>query len=914
MSEISKDDTAAGLPPSSIAIVGMAGRFPGAQNIDEFWRNLCTGVESISRFADAELEDSFGADIRNAANFIKARPILENVEQFDAEFFGMYAREAELTDPQQRIFLECCWEALEDAGCDPAAYRGSIGVFAGSSINTYFLNSVCADRRTIEEFTSSYQVGCYPMLLGAGPDYLATRVSYKLDLKGPSVTLQTACSTSLMAVAQACQSLMLYQADMALAGGVSVTFPQKRGYQHLEGGMVSADGRCRPFDADASGTVFGSGAGVVLLKRLEEALADGDHIYAVIRGCGVNNDGATKVGFTAPSVEGQASAIEMALANAGVEARSIGYVECHGTATPLGDPIEVAGLTKAFSSSTSDTRFCAIGSVKGNIGHLDAAAGVTGLIKTALSLKHGLLAPSLHYRRPNPQIDFSKTPFFVNDKLAGWPESSAPRRAGVSAFGLGGTNVHMVLEEAPASEELHPLPDDSQVILLSARTAAALDRSRLNLAARLRVDHETPLSDIAYSLQVGRRSFEHRQSIVAGNREDALAKLAGQEQNGVRTGARLAKAPEIVFMFPGQGAQYPGMGRDLYEREGEFRRCIDYCADILKPLMAADLREMLYPTVDSPEAARRLMSTVAAQPAIVSVEYALAKLWMSWGVRPQAMIGHSIGEFTAAVLAGVFSLEHGLALVAARGRLMQELPGGAMLAVRLPESEVLPLLTSDLAVAAINGPALCVVSGPYGAVDALEKSLAARSVVSRRLHTSHAFHSSMVDPVVEPLRQQIAAYPIVGAQDPLCVLRVRRLDSRRSGYFAAILGESCARARSLCGRHRAGERIGFRGLGRGRTWKCVVDLGVAGYSRPRRAGHCIDAGFRPGNQRPRLFVRRAGPRLDTGSCAGLARGARGTAAARSFAHLPLRATPPLDRPARPRRRLEHQSVHAGRRG
>jgi amino acid adenylation domain-containing protein len=734
----------------------MAGRFPGAKTVEQFWRNVCDGVESITRFAETELEDSFGPEVRGAANFVKARPILQDVDQFDAEFFGMYAKEAELTDPQHRIFLECAWEALENGGYDPAAYRGSIGVFAGSSINTYFLNNVCGERRTIEEFTSNYQVGSYPMLLGAGQDFLATRVSYKLDLKGPSLTLQTACSTSLLAVAQACQSLQLYQADMALAGGVSISFPQKRGYQHLEGGMVSADGTCRPFDADATGTIFGSGAGVVLLKRLEDALADGDTIYAVIRGSGVNNDGASKVGFTAPSVDGQAAVIEMALATAGVAAESIGYVECHGTATPLGDPIEIAGLTKAFRASTQNLQFCALGSVKGNVGHLDAAAGVTGLIKTALALKHGVVPPSLHYHRPNPQIDFAKTPFFVNSTLRPWPAAAAPRRAGVSAFGVGGTNVHLVLEQPPAAAERGSVAAQGpQVIVLSARTPAALEAARRNLATHLRDAAGSRFADIAYSLQVGRRAFDHRSSLVARDPADAIAKLDGRDRDMLHSGSRLAQSADVIFMFPGQGSQYPDMGRGLYETEGEFRRQMQRCADIVRPLMADDLLSMVYPAVHSPEAKQRLMSTVAAQPAIFSVEYSLAKLWMSWGVQPQAMIGHSVGEFVAAVLAGVFSLEDALALVAARGRLMQELPGGAMLAVRLPEAQLLPLLTPSLALAAINGPALCVVAGPHEAVEALEKALAARHVVSRRLHTSHAFHSPMVEPVIEPLRRQL---------------------------------------------------------------------------------------------------------------------------------------------------------------
>jgi amino acid adenylation domain-containing protein len=776
-------------PLGAIAIVGMAGRFPGAGNLREFWRNLCGGVESITRFEDSDLEDSFGAEIRNAPNFVKARPILENPELFDAPFFGMHAKEADLTDPQQRVFLECSWEALEDAGYDPGTYGGAIGVFAGCSPSTYFLNNVCGDRRTIEEYTSSYQVGCYPMLLGASRDFLATRVSYKLDLKGASLTLQAGCSTSLLAVAKACQSLLLYETDMALAGGVSITFPQKRGYQHLDGGMVSADGTCRPFDADASGTIFGSGAGVVLLKRLEDALSEGDHIYAVIRGSGVTNDGASKVGFTAPSVAGEAGAVEMALAAAGVNARSISYVECHGTATPLGDPIEVAGLTKAFAAGTSEVQFCAIGSVKSNIGHLDTAAGVAGLIKAALSLKHAQIPATLHYKRPNPQIDFSQTPFFVNDKLRPWAAGSGPRRAGVSAFGVGGTNVHVILEEAPRNPaERSRAAAGPQLLVLSARSEAALDAARRNLADRLREPGAPALADVAYSLQVGRRAFDHRLSVVAQTGAAAVAALDAGESRLVQSGARQSKAGDVVFMFPGQGAQYPGMGLELYEHEGEFRRQIDRCSEILAPLMGTDLRALLYPSSASADAKQRLMSTVAAQPAIFSIEYALAHLWMSWGIKPRAMIGHSVGEFVAAALSGVFSLEAALGIVAARGRLMQELPGGAMLAVRLPEAEVLPLLTPGLAIAAINGPALCVVSGPYGEVDALEKALTGRNVVNRRLHTSHAFHSAMVDPMIEPLRAHLQSVRLSAPSIPYvsCVTGdwIRAEEATSPAYWA----------------------------------------------------------------------------------------------------------------------------------
>ena len=423
--------SAAGETEGRIAIIGMAGRFPGAQDIATFWRNLCNGVESVTFFTDDQLEDGAEPATRASASYIKARPVLPDVDQFDAGFFDMRDREAALTDPQHRVFLECAWEALEDAGYDSAAYRGAIGVFAGCSMNTYFLNNVCRDRKAIEDFTDTFQVGDYPVLMGAGREFLATRVAYKLDLRGPALTIQTACSTSLVAVAQACQSLLLYQSDMALAGGASISFPQHRGYLHQEGGMVSADGHCRPFDASASGTIFGSGAGVVLLKRLEDAIADGDQIYGVILGCGLSNDGAGKVGFTAPSVDGQVAAIEQALAQAGVAADSISYVECHGTATPLGDPIEVAALTKAFRKSTEAQGYCAIGSVKGNIGHLDAAAGVAGLIKTALMLRNRELAPSLNFQAPNPHIAFEGGPFFVNTRLrslAGRRRSASRRR------------------------------------------------------------------------------------------------------------------------------------------------------------------------------------------------------------------------------------------------------------------------------------------------------------------------------------------------------------------------------------------------------------------------------------------------------------------------------------------------------
>lgn len=451
---------------NGIAIIGMSGRFPGAENLDQFWQNLIAGVESISFFSDEELSATGlnVAALKKESNFVAGRGIVKDPDLLDAAFFNISPKEAEIIDPQQRIFLEACWQALEDAGVDPARTKTYVGVFAGMSNNTY------SDNLSVRPGLA--RPGHKQATL-ADRDYLATRVAYKLNLKGPALSIQTACSTSLTAVAQACMSLLCYQCDVALAGGVSVTFPQKRAYIP-EGGMLSPDGRCRPFDAQAAGTNFSDGLGVVVLKRLDEALNDGDQIYAVIRGFGVNNDGSAKVGFAAPSVDGQAEAIALALAQAGVESDTISYIEAHGTATPLGDPIEIAALTQAFRSGTSRKNFCAIGSAKGNIGHLDAAAGVTGLIKAALALKHKQIPASINFTEPNPKIDFANSPFYVNDKLADWKPGPTPRRAGVSSFGVGGTNVHIVLEEAPQTKPSSPARA-FQLLPISARSSAALD-------------------------------------------------------------------------------------------------------------------------------------------------------------------------------------------------------------------------------------------------------------------------------------------------------------------------------------------------------------------------------------------------------------------------------------------------------
>lgn len=746
---------AAGEAEPGFAIVGMAGRFPGAGDLGEFFRNVCAGVDSIEHFAEHELEDAFPDEIRRGSNFVRARSTLPGVDLFDYRFFGMTPREAGLTDPQQRIFLECCYEALEDAGYDPAGYAGKVGVFGGSSISTYLLKHVLNDRAAVERFTSEYQVGMYSELLGALTDTLATRVAYKLGLRGPAATVHTACSTSLYAVTQACESLQSGQCDMALAGGVSITFPQNRGYQYLEGGIVSADGKCRPFDAQGSGTVFGSGAGVVILKRLAAAQADGDHIYAVVRGYGVNNDGAAKAGFTAPSTAAQAEAIAMAHASAGIEPGTIGYVEAHGTATPLGDPIEFAGLRKAFGADAGAGGRCALGSVKANIGHLDAAAGVVGLIKSALCLQHKTIPPLVNYRAPNPHIDLDHSPFYVPTVRQSWEAKGEPRRAGVSAFGVGGTNVHVVLEEAPPAQvravsQHEALP---QLLVTAARSRAGVQAQWDALVEHCQAHAELSLADAAHTLQQGRRAFEHRIAGVAASTQQVVDLRSGSLSKGCAMDSR-----GVVFLFPGQGSQFAGMARRLYDLLVDFRAEVDRAAELLKPRLELDLRDLLLDA--SAAAPERLQETYLAQPALFVVSHGLAKVWQRFGVRPAACVGHSVGELAAAAFAGALPYDATLAFVAERGRLMQGLPKGSMLAVRMTEAELRGELPAGLDMAAINGPQACVVAGPTDAIEAYASQLQARDVAHRVLRTSHAFHSSMMDGALDALAH--AARDLVG--------------------------------------------------------------------------------------------------------------------------------------------------------
>jgi acyl transferase domain-containing protein/acyl carrier protein len=735
-----------------VAVIGLSGRFPGASNVEVFWRNLQNAIESIIRFTDEDLIASgIDRELINDANYVKANGVLDDVDRFDASFFGFSPREAEILDPQHRFILECAWQALENAGYSPEAYNGSIGVYAGARSSLYLLTNLLPNRQEILQSVSQHQV-----FLSNDLGTLATKISYKLNLEGPSYTVETTCSTSLVAVHLACQSLLSGECDMALAGGVGISPQQKAGYLYEEGGILSPDGHCRAFDANAQGTVGGDGIGLVVLKRLEDALADRDSIRAVIKGSAINNDGALKVSYTAPRIESQAKVISAAQAIAEVDPETISYIEAHGTGTPLGDPIEVAALTQAFRMSTDKKGFCAIGSVKTNIGHLGAAAGVAGLIKTVLALQHKKLPPSLHFQQPNPKIDFANSPFYVNTQLSEWKTNGTPRRAGVSSFGMGGTNAHVILEEAPPVS-LSSSSRPYQLIVLSARNPLALETATSNLVIHLKQHPDLNLADVAYTLQMGRRRFDHRRVLVCQDLDEAISALEPVDPQRVFTQFHEPTTRPIIFMFPGQGAQYVGMGRELYATEPVFRSHIDDCCERLQPRLGLDLRQVLYADTEQIEvASQRLKQTALAQSALFVTEYALAQLWMAWGIRPQAMIGHSIGEYVAACLAGVFSLDDALKLVVARGQLMQQLPAGAMLSVSLSKEQVQPWLHQDLSLAVHNAPSLCVVSGTESAIDSLQTQLTQKGIEYRRLHTSHAFHSAMMEPILESFANKVS--------------------------------------------------------------------------------------------------------------------------------------------------------------
>ncbi|WP_149141843.1 type I polyketide synthase [Gemmobacter caeruleus] len=741
---------------TDIAIVGMAAHLPGAASINDYWQNLRAGVESIRHLSEAELiaHGESPAKMRHP-NYVPAAAPLDGFADFDADFFGFSPKEAAILDPQHRQFLEVAWEALENAGHMPEGFGGAIGVYAGCGMGSYFYFNLCSNRDLVEN------TGMFLLRhTGNDKDFLSTRVSHILDLKGPSINVQTACSTSLVALHYAAQALLSGECDMALAGGVTIELPQARGYVFNEGEILSPDGHCHAFDHRAQGTVFGSGAGCVVLRRAADAIRDGDHIWAIVKGSAVNNDGAAKAGYLAPSVEGQARCVAEAQAVAGVPSDTVDYVECHGTGTYLGDPIEVAALTQGFAESGQGVGTCRIGSVKTNIGHLDTAAGVASLIKVALSLHHREMPPSLGYEAPNPAIDFETSPFRVNDRLTAWEATAHPRRAGVNSLGVGGTNAHAVLQEAPdraASEEsLWPF----QPIVISARSKAALDAQAARLAAHLRAHPEQPLADVAYTLKEGRRAFEKRRVLVAESHEQAADLLEGKDPRRVFNHEPL-DAPEVVFMFPGGGAQYAGMARDLYDTEPEFRDWMDRGLAVLQPKLDYDIRALWLPEPGDEAAANDRLKRPSVQlPLIMITEYALAKLYESWGISPAALIGHSMGENTAACLAGVMSFEDCIGLVHLRGQLFDTVPPGGMLSVPLDEAALRPRLTGDLDLASVNAPGLCVVSGPDAALAELAATLAAEEVETQRIAIDIAAHSRMLTPILTRFGDYLRAIPL----------------------------------------------------------------------------------------------------------------------------------------------------------
>ncbi len=737
---------------TDIAVVGMAGRFSGARNIVEFWNNLRGGVESLTRFTEAELLAA-GADPADLAdpNYVPVGAVLPDMECFDAKFFGFSPREASIMDPQHRHFLEVSWQALENAGHMPEHFAGSIGVFGGSGHNAYMPYNLLSNPALMR------QVGFFLVRhTGNDKDFLTTRVSYLLNLKGPSVNVQTACSTSLVAIHLGVQSLLNRECDMALAGGVTIEMPHRHGYVYRESEILSPDGHCHAFDADSKGTVFGSGAGVVVLRRLQDAIDDGDFIHAVIKGSAVNNDGSSKVGYMAPSVDGQAQAIAEALAIADVSADTITYVEAHGTGTPVGDPIEVAALTQAFRQSTDKKQFCGIGSVKSNIGHTDTAAGVANFMKVALALQHGELPPSLFFEKNNPACEFESSPFYVNSTLKKWtPPAGVPRRAGVSSLGVGGTNAHIVVQEAPVRAPSGP-SRRQQLIVQSAKSTVSLDAGSQALAAHFEREPGVNLADAAYTLRAGRRAMKHRRVVVASSAQEAAMLLTAKDTSRVFTDTAIDDARSVAFMFAGGGAQHPNMGLDLYREEPVFRAAVDEGLAICERKLNRPLRDVMFPAAGKvDEAARKLEQPSLALPALLTIQVAQARLLMSWGVKPAALIGHSMGEYTAAHLAGVFTFEEALTLVELRGRLFESLPEGAMLSVPLPEADVAALMTPELSVSVINAPKMTVVGGPVAAIEALQAKLAQQEVDAARVRINVAAHSSMLEPILEPFGAQL---------------------------------------------------------------------------------------------------------------------------------------------------------------
>ncbi|WP_040281912.1 type I polyketide synthase [Psychroserpens damuponensis] len=731
-----------------VAIIGMAGRFPGANTIQELWDVLRDGKETISFFTPEELDFSISESIKKDPLYIRARGVVPSVKTFDAAFFGINPKVAEAMDPQQRLFLEIAWEVLEQSGYLPTHFDGSIGVYAGTGMNMYYKNNILPNKNVID------RIGSFQASTINEKDYIATRTAYHLNLKGPAVAIHSACSTSLLAIAEAAEAIRNGRCDVALAGGSSITTPINSGHLYQEGSIMSPDGHCRPFDENAKGTVFSDGAGVLLLKNLDDAQRDGDVIHGLIKGIGTNNDGGDKGSFTAPSVEGQAGAIANALFDAAIDASEISYIETHGTATPVGDPIEIEGLKLAFGKQEVN-QYCAIGSIKSNMGHLTAAAGVAGVIKTILALKHHQIPPSLGYENPNPSIDFENSPFYVNHTLNEW-KSDKPRKAGISSFGVGGTNVHMIVEEY--ENELKPsnLGRPLQLLTWSANSEYSLSAYQKALGEFLKLESNVALADVAHGLNETRESFAHRSFSISGTIDDASKNLLKENNTLIKTRELKVAPSELAFLFPGQGSQYLQMGKSLYSEEKVFKDAVDQCAKLLQGELHKDLRDLIYPETNSEEKDNQLKDTKYTQPALFVIEYALAQLWMSWGIKPTLLCGHSIGEFVAAHLAGIFSLDEALHLITIRGKLVSELPGGSMLSVRSTIDELEHLIPKTLSIAAINSDKLIVISGPDDDVHDFAQLLDKQNIANKLLLTSHAFHSTMMDPVLDIFEAEVS--------------------------------------------------------------------------------------------------------------------------------------------------------------
>ena len=689
-----------------IAVIGLACRFPGAANADEYWKNLIEGKESITHFSDAELQASefHFEDLKNNPDYVRSRGVLAGIDMFDAGFFEMTPKEAAETDPQHRVWLETAWDALENAGCDPFTYPGAIGVFAGAAINTYLINNVLRDKVKLENYIRLRGTESYQIMTGNDSMFIPTRTSYKFNLRGPAISIQTACSSSLVAISQACQSLFSFESDICLAGGIAIQVPQETGYLFQEGAIPSPDGKCRPFDANGNGTVFSNGVGVVILKRMEDAIRDHDTIYASIMGWALNNDGNKKVSYMAPSVDGQAEAILMAQSFSGVLPEEIGYVEAHGTATQLGDPIELSALNKVFTRKTGKKQFCGIGSVKSNIGHTDAAAGVASFIKSTLSAYYRIIPPTLNYFSPNKHFNFADSPFFVQDKLKKW-EKKERLVIGISSFGIGGTNAHVILEEPQCITEEQSLKSQwPEIIPLSAKCYDALISRQKDLAYHIVKNPGLRMNDIAYTLQKGRHHMQYRSYAIVENTGNF------NESSFVPGNKTSEHLPALAFMFSGQGAQYPGMGKDLYQKNAHFRQILDECFQIVSSGDGIDLKNIFFNSNGSAENEKRLASTEITQPALFILEYALAKIYDDLGIKPKYLIGHSIGEYTAACLAGVFSLHDALKIVCKRGRLMKEMKPGKMFAVRCSREKAENINNGVFEIAADNADNQCTIS------------------------------------------------------------------------------------------------------------------------------------------------------------------------------------------------------------